>query len=337
MLKLECVLGLGYGLGLLLPCSLLVTVFCCSVVMKQASRAFRLTWVERDFLEGAMNEVMATVQKRDIKLCVERATKLITTNAKVHTQAVSVLRNVVMSRFAEKGQVLFRKMFNRHAGFKKLPKPLRGAALHAKATALALVERSMTVRIGTDIVREECEFAQTRIKQKMGDEVGRDCRRELIQRTKKKQCVERVIQKAARTGVADITQLWCDFSSSKRDLREVSLKAIKAVVKIKNVHVVDIHGLTVLFPFPIFQAVLELLTPSYIFAINMGEDAGIFDADHFKLLAHKIQDGTSAVRRWFVECHPNRRLTLIACGHVVNDNSNMFQLTRREDQNMWHK
>ncbi len=59
--------------------------------------------------------------------------------------------------------------------------------------------------------------------------------------------------------------------------------------------------------------------------------------DHFKLLAHKIQDGTSAVRRWFVECHPNRRLTLIACGLVVNDNPNMFQLARREDQNMWHK
>ena len=52
----------------------------------------------------------------------------------------------------------------------------------------------------------------------------------------------------------------------------VALAAIKAVARQKQVHVLDIHGLTVLFEFNVFQTVLELLKPSYIFAINMGED-----------------------------------------------------------------
>ncbi len=88
---------------------------------------------------------------------------------------------------------------------------------------------------------------------------------------------------------------------------EVCLKAIAAVATLKDVYVLDIHKLTCLFHFPIFQKVLELLTPSHIFAINMGEDARIFDRPHFQLLAAKIRDGSSAVRRWFGESNRTRR------------------------------
>ena len=123
---------------------------------------------------------------------------------------------------------------------------------------------------------------------------------------KKKECVERVVNEATSTGVANITLLWRDLSASKANLRVAALRAIKAVAKITTVHVLDIHGMTVLFPYPIFEQVLELLAPSYIFAINMGEDAGIFDVEHFQLLARKIQDGTSAMRRWYIESHPMR-------------------------------
>jgi hypothetical protein len=305
--------------------------------MQQVSRAFRLRWEERSFLVDVMNQAIAKVQKRDVKLCVEWTTKLLHTNTKIQAKARRILRNVVLSHIASKGDEMFREMFNRHAAFKNLPKPLRGKALRTKAKELALVQRTKSVRIGTSVIREECEMAPTRMKLKMGDEIGRDCRRALVQEMKKKECVERVINEATRTGVANITILWRHFSASKANLLEMTLRAIKAVAKIATVHVLDIHGMTVLFPYPIFEQVLELLAPSYIFAINMGEDEGIFDVEHFQLLAQKIENGTSALRRWFIECHPKRRLTLMACGLVVNEKPNVFQLARRVDVDMWRK
>ncbi len=161
-------------------------------------------------------------------------------------------------------------------------------------------------------------MAPTRVKQKMSDEIGRDCRRALVEEKKKKECVERVVNEATSTGVANITPLWRHFSSSKENFRDLDLKAIKAVANISTVHVLDIHGMTVLFPYSIFEQVLELLAPSYIVAINMGEDAGIFDVEHFQLLARKIKDGISTVRRWFVECYPKRRLRMEHLGHNKN-------------------
>ena len=90
-----------------------------------------------------------------------------------------------------------------------------------------------------------------------------------------------------------------------------------------------------------FKKVLELLTPSHIFAINMGEDAGILDEDHFQLLAAKIRDGSSALRRWFCETIPNRRAIWVKCG-LVRDNAhpnkpNVWTVARREDCERWQK
>ncbi len=97
--------------------------------------------------------------------------------------------------------------------------------------------------------------------------------------------------------------------------------------------------LTCLFHFSIFQKVLELLTHSHIFAINMGEDAGIFDRPHFQLLATKIHDGFSAVRRWFGESNRTRRAIWVECG-LVRDNAhldkpNVFTVARRKDCALW--
>jgi hypothetical protein len=85
-------------------------------------------------------------------------------------------------------------------------------------------------------------------------------------------CIRRIVQNACATGTADVTLVWRDFQHSKEIMLNVALAAIKAVARQKQVHVLDIHGLTVLFEFNVFQTVLELLKPSYIFAINMGED-----------------------------------------------------------------
>ena len=68
----------------------------------------------------------------------------------------------------------------------------------------------------------------------------------------------------------------------------MSLEAIAAVATLNNVYVLDMHKMTCLFHFTKFKEVMALLTHSHIFVINMGEDAGIFDEDHFHLLAGKI-------------------------------------------------
>ena len=124
-------------------------------------------------------------------------------------------------------------------------------------------------------------------------------------------------------------------------MTKVCLKAIAAVATLKHVYVLDIHKMTCLFHFPVFQEVMKLLTPSHIFAINMGEDERIFDRPHFQLLASKILDGSSAVRRWFVESIPNRRAIWVECGLVRDlahlDKPNVFTLARREDCNIWKK
>ena len=71
----------------------------------------------------------------------------------------------------------------------------------------------------------------------------------------------------------------------------------------------------------------------------MGEDAGIFDRPHFQLLATKKLDGSSAVRRWFVESIPNRRAIWVECGLVRDlahlDKPNVFTVARRQDCEKW--
>jgi hypothetical protein len=124
-------------------------------------------------------------------------------------------------------------------------------------------------------------------------------------------------------------------------MEEVSLEAIAAVARLKHVYVLDIHGMTCLFYLPTFQKMFKLLEHSHIFAINMGEDAGRFDEPHFILLASKISDGSSAVRRWFVESNPTRRAILVKCG-LVKDNANpdklnVFTIARRKDREKWNE
>jgi hypothetical protein len=159
---------------------------------------------------------------------------------------------------------------------------------------------------------------------------------------KRKQCVQGIKAQAITTGVADITRVWRDFQSSTHAMADVSLEAIAAVARQKHVYVLDIHGMTsCLFQFPVFKDVLELLEHSHIFAINMGEDAGRFDKPHFNLLASKICDGSSAVRRWFVESNPTRRAILVECGLVKDkakpDKLNVFTIARRKDREKWNE
>jgi hypothetical protein len=150
---------------------------------------------------------------------------------------------------------------------------------------------------------------------------------------------------AEQTGVADISLVWREFSACRDTMRKVALKAIAAVCSIKTVYVMDMHEQTYLFPFPIFQQVIDLLTKSSIFAINMGEDNLIFDNDHFKLLADKIEDGSIPLRRWFVESYAERRIIMMTYKLVSKeqtsrkkanaDNPNVWTIARRRDKEYW--
>lgn len=182
-------------------------------------------------------------------------------------------------------------------------------------------------------------MAEGRRKMKMPEEIGKQCNHVLMVKTKRIQCVQAIKAQAIATGVADITRVWREFNSSTDAMTKVSLQAIAAVVTLKNVYVLDIHKMTCLFDFPRLQQVLEILTHSHIFAINMGEDAGILDRRHFHLLAAKIREGSSAVRRWFAQSNGTRRAIWVECG-LVRDNDhpdkpNVFTVARRKDCALW--
>jgi hypothetical protein len=247
-----------------------------------------------------------------------------------------------------RGAAIFRALIKRHSPFKMLPKPLRGKELSAEAKRFKLVQRSQQVRVGAAVIREECELAPVRLQMKMPEEVGRESKRVTMMKTKRKECIKRIVQHAKVSGVADITQVWRGFYDSRTSLVEVTLAAIAEVAKLPDVHVLDMHAQTVLFAFPIFAKVLDLLKPSYIFAINLGEDAQTLETKHFKLLAGKISDGSVALRRWFVESNPKRRCTLVKCGLVPKaptkrypnpkvTHPNVFTIARRADRTLWHE
>ncbi len=81
---------------------------------------------------------------------------------------------------------------------------------------------------------------------------------------------------------------------------------------------------------------MDLLTHSHTFAIDMDEDARIFDRPHFQLLASKIGDDTCPNLRWFVESNLTRREIWVECGLVRDnahlDNPNIWTPARREDK-----
>jgi hypothetical protein len=295
-----------------------------------------------------MNQAIAIVQKKDINLCVQYALIAMMNDAKCRACAKVVLRPVVLEAIGIRGAAIFRNLFNRHSPFKSLPKPLRGKELRAEAKKFKLVQRTQQARVGAAVIREECELAPLRLQMKMPEEVGRASKRVTMMKTKRRECIKRIAQHAKVSGVADITQIWRDFHDSRKSLVEVSLEAVAAVVKLPDVHVLDIHAQTHMFAFLIFAEVLKLLKSSNIFAINLGEDAQTFETRHFKLLAAKISDGSRALRRWFVESNPKRRCTLVKCGLVTKaptnsypnpqvTHPNVFTIARRADRTLWHE
>ncbi len=304
-------------------------------------QACRFNKQERYFLQVIMDKAVAKVQVKDVALCVQSAMHAIHNDKIVHAKASTIMRKEVLDRVLTQGERVLRRMMLRHESYKNLKKPLRGNALRAKANEFGLRQRSKSARVDTAILKEEVQLAPTRIHMKCREDIGRECKRNMTMKMKRLECIRRIVRNACATGTADVTLVWRDFHHSKQILLNVALAAIKSVARQKQVHVLDIHGLTVLFEFNVFQTVLELLKPSYIFAINMGEDGGIFEHRHFKLLATKILDGSCAMRRWFVESNLSRRCILMECGLVSATSSKkkatVFKQARVQDRILWEQ
>ena len=300
-------------------------------------RKCRLTVKERAFIQSIMDSAISEIQTRDMRKCCEYACRIIHSSA----LAKRKLRVEVMAQIDSHDILFFERLFERYAPYKALTKPLRGKSLSAKASELGLLQRTKWVRVDTSTLKTECALAPTRIKLHMKEDIGRECRSKHVLKTKMKECVQSILKNAMSCGVANITPVWREFHGCKKHLVEVALTAIRAVAKVKSVYVMDIHALTFLFDFPTFKKILDLLASSSVFAINMGEDVGTLGSEHFTLLASKILDGSSAIRLWYVESNPQRRMTLLVpCGLVTHplgskEHPTAFTMARRRDIQLW--
>ena len=261
--------------------------------------------------------------------------------------ATATLRPLVLQRLQCGGLAFFKGLRKRHTPFVALSKPVRGRALDIAASELGLISRVETVRVDVATIKEECHLARCRKQLNMQGEIGRACELVVVHKMKRKECIKKIVDSAQRTGVTNVTLVWREFSACSNTMVAVALEVIAAVCSLKNVYVLDIHKQTYLFAFPIFQKMMDLLSNSCIFAINMGEDNYILGSRHFQLLSAKIEDGSVALRRWFVESNPERRRLLVTYRLVSKqrntrtmgkaNNPNVWTLARRRDKALWRE
>jgi hypothetical protein len=190
-----------------------------------------LTQVEREYVRTLLDEAIEHVKVRDREACAKYVQHAIS----MRRMSTAILSPDVINTFAKKGFGLVNQLLKRHAGYKNLPLPLRGKALHNTAAAEGLVQRTMTVRVDASTLKEECNQAEGRRRMKMPEEIGRQCKTVVMIKTKRKKCVQGIKAQAIATGVADITRVRRDFHSSAKVMAEVSLEAIAAVARLKHV------------------------------------------------------------------------------------------------------
>ena len=135
-----------------------------------------LTGSERLYLQTLMTEAVESVKLRDMKKC----TVFVQEAVRFRTLASTMLRSEVRTTIANDGVRILRRMLTRHAAFKKLSCPLRGMALEKEAGKLGLVQRTETVRVDAHTLREECYLAEVRLKMKMREEIGKQCKTVLM-------------------------------------------------------------------------------------------------------------------------------------------------------------
>ena len=144
-----------------------------------------------------LEEAVESVGVRDMTLCAGFMLRTIL----LRTERKMLFRKVVIDEMKKDGMRIIRRMLKRHAGYKKLPCALRGKVLNQKAKELCLVQRTNKVRVDTKTLREECELAEGRYKMRMGTEVGQACKKVIMLKTKRRNCVQGIIKDAVEKGV----------------------------------------------------------------------------------------------------------------------------------------
>ena len=167
--------------------------------------------------------------------------------------ATATLRPDIFAKLTAKRERFFFGMLHRNVAYLGMPKPLGALALYNRAKELGLVVRETSVRVDVETIKEECKLAKARVGMNMPGEVGRECKSTLVHKKKVKECIKRIVEKAQRTGAADITVAWREFGSYPQTLTNLALKAISIVSGLNNVYVLEIHGLECLFPYGVFQ------------------------------------------------------------------------------------
>ncbi len=132
----------------------------------------------------------------------------------------------MLEKIKTAGVSFFIKLLDRNATCLPLPKPLRGKALETAARLLGLVTQVETVKVDVATLKDECTLTR--------GEIGRDCQSVVVHKTKRKECMKRIVTIAQRTGVANVTLVWKEFSSCSKTMVGVALEAIAAVSRLKN-------------------------------------------------------------------------------------------------------
>ncbi len=219
-------------------------------------QAFRLKYAEKEFLDEILNKAALHVKMQDRKKCHAYARNLILADNKILKLATAKLRPIVFARINAQGDNFFMRLLARHASYLALPKVLRGRLLDIKASEIGFT-RVETVHVDVATIKEECTFAPARTKMKMVGEIGKACDSVVVYKRKKKACIKRIVALAQKTGVANVTLVWREFSACTKTMLDVALEVIAAVCRLTNVYVVDIHKQTHLFQLTTF---LHMLT-----------------------------------------------------------------------------
>jgi hypothetical protein len=135
------------------------------------------------------------------------------------------------------------------------------------------------------------------------------CERVVVHEMKRKEYIKKIVYSAQRTGVANVTLVWREFSACSKTMVAVALEVIAAVRSLKNVYVLG--------------------------------------SRHFQLLSAKIEDNSVALRRWFVKSNPERHRLLMTYKLVSKQrtartmgkakNPNLWSLARRCDKALWRE
>ena len=160
-----------------------------------------------------MDETLNVVQMQDRKKCCEYACRAVLGDRKKLERAAAVLRPVVLQKIKTAGVSFFKNLLDRNAKYLALPKPLRGKALETAARQIGLVTRVKTVKVDVATLKDECMLARGREQMNMRGEIGRHCKLVVVHKTKRRECIKRIVTIAPSFGgtFQAAARLWLEW------------------------------------------------------------------------------------------------------------------------------